>query len=81
MLVHGEAAKMEFLKHKIKQEHGIECYMPANGETARIPTKMTINAAVSSKLLQEEEARCGTEILAYRRNLMIAHMILLDVKR
>ena len=57
MLVHGEAAKMEFLKQKIKQEHNIDCFMPANGETTKIPTPVTIQATVSAKLLQEEEAR------------------------
>lgn len=57
MLVHGEAVKMEFLKQKIKQEHGIECYMPANGETAVIPTPVTVQAAVSTKLLKEEAER------------------------
>ena len=57
MLVHGEAAKMEFLKQKIRQEHGIECYMPANGETAVIPTPVKIPASVSTKLLKDEASR------------------------
>lgn len=57
MLVHGEAVKMEFLKAKIKQEHGIECYMPANGETAVIETPVTIPASVSTSLLREESER------------------------
>jgi len=57
MLVHGEAVKMEFLKQKIKQEHGIDCYMPANGETAKITTPIIINATVASKLIREEESR------------------------
>lgn len=54
MLVHGEAIKMEFLKGKIKQEFNIDCFMPANGETATIKTPMTIAASVSTKLLREE---------------------------
>ncbi len=58
MLVHGEAQKMEFLRQKIRQEHGIDCFMPANGETAKIPVKVTIPATVSSTLIQEEAARC-----------------------
>merc|ERR1712038_1733113 len=57
MLVHGEGHKMEFLKHKIRQEHGIECYMPANGETAVIPTPVKIPASVSTQLLKEEASR------------------------
>lgn len=57
MLVHGEAVKMEFLKQKIRQEHGIECYMPANGETAIIPTPVKIPASISTSLLKEEASR------------------------
>ena len=57
MLVHGEAQKMEFLKGKIKQEFNIECYMPANGETATIKTPISLAASVSSKLLRDEAAR------------------------
>lgn len=57
MLVHGEAVKMEFLRAKVRQEHGIDCYMPANGETATVPTPVTIPATISSKLLKEEAAR------------------------
>jgi integrator complex subunit 11 len=47
MLVHGEGEKMKFLKNKIKQEHGVECFMPANGETAVIPVPATIPARIS----------------------------------
>jgi len=54
MLVHGEAEKMRFLKAKIKEEHGLECYMPANGETAVIPSKPAIPAKVSVSLLKHE---------------------------
>lgn len=57
MLVHGEAAKMEFLKAKIRQEFNIDCFMPANGETATISTPMTVAASVSTKLLREELER------------------------
>ena len=34
---------------KIKQEHGIECYMPANGETETIETPVDIPAALSAR--------------------------------
>jgi len=54
MLVHGEGEKMKFLKTKIKQEHGIDCFMPANGETAVIPVKTQIPAQVSVALLKRE---------------------------
>eukprot|EP00093_Oithona_nana_P008472 08472.XXX_530872_532799_1 [CDS] Oithona nana genome sequencing. len=69
MLVHGEAAKMEFLKAKIRQEFNIDCYMPANGETATIMTPMTVAASVSTKLLREESERfdARTDEEAFKR--------------
>ena len=64
MLVHGEGEKMKFLKSKIKSEHGIECFMPANGETAVIPANSsTVPATVSVALLKAEAARSGLNIL------------------
>ena len=47
MLVHGEGEKMKFLKAKIKSEHGIECFMLANGETAVIPSSNNTDVRVS----------------------------------
>merc|ERR1719187_1442581 len=44
----------KFRKAKIKDEHGLECYMPANGETAIIPAKPSIPAKVSVSLLKQE---------------------------
>lgn len=62
MLVHGEGEKMKFLKAKIKSEHGIECFMPANGETAVIPScNNTVPATVSVPLLKAEAARYALE--------------------
>ena len=52
LLVHGEASKMEFLHKKIKQEFQIECYMPANGETVSIGTKVSIPVDVEIDLLK-----------------------------
>ncbi|CAG2119621.1 unnamed protein product, partial [Medioppia subpectinata] len=52
LLVHGEASKMEFLHKKIKQEFQIECYMPANGETVTIDTKVNIPVDVEIDLLK-----------------------------
>jgi integrator complex subunit 11 len=57
MLVHGEAQKMEFLRAKIRSEHGIDCFMPANGETAHIPTPTVLNADVQIKVVKEEAKR------------------------
>uniref|UniRef100_A0A023F3V0 Integrator complex subunit 11 n=1 Tax=Triatoma infestans TaxID=30076 RepID=A0A023F3V0_TRIIF len=57
LLVHGEAAKMEFLKEKIKQEFNLECYMPANGETCSISTPYRIPVDVSLSLLKAENVK------------------------
>lgn len=54
MLVHGEAAKMEFLKEKIRDEFKIECYSPANGETCVISTPLRIPIDCSLQLLKNE---------------------------
>lgn len=54
MLVHGEAAKMEFLKEKIRDEFKIECYSPANGETCVINTPLRIPIDCSLQLLKNE---------------------------
>merc|ERR1712025_923795 len=56
MLVHGEGEKMKFLRSKIKAEHGIDCFMPANGETAIIPGRASVPARVSVSLLKKEAA-------------------------
>ena len=48
---------MKFLKAKIKSEHRIECFMPANGETAVIPSSNnTVPATVSVSLLKAKAA-------------------------
>lgn len=52
MLVHGEYAKMEFLKQKVLQEFGVSCFMPANGETITIETPPVILANMSRMLLK-----------------------------
>ncbi len=83
MLVHGEAAKMEFLKAKIKQEHKIDCFMPANGETATIPTPMVMKMSVSKKLLRKEEARFDAredEIALKRPRLLHGVLVMMDNK-
>ncbi|XP_075897878.1 integrator complex subunit 11 [Nelusetta ayraudi] len=59
LLVHGEAAKMEFLKGKIEQEFSIDCYMPANGETATMTTNPSVPVDISLNLLKREMALRG----------------------
>jgi integrator complex subunit 11 len=55
MLVHGEAAKMDFLRQKIMQEFGVHCFMPANGEMVSIATKPMISVDVSRSLLKRTQ--------------------------
>ncbi|KAM4571987.1 integrator complex subunit 11 [Fundulus diaphanus] len=59
LLVHGEAVKMEFLKGKIEQEFSIDCYMPANGETASVTTNPSVPVDISLNLLKREMALGG----------------------
>lgn len=54
MLVHGEDSKMDFLKQKIMEEFGLECYKPANGETVSIPTNPNVPLDISIGLLKRE---------------------------
>lgn len=54
LLVHGEAAKMEFLKDKIREEFKIDCFSPANGETCVISTPLKIPIDCSLALLKNE---------------------------
>ena len=58
MLVHGEAAKMEFLKQKIMQEFGINCFMPANGETVTVATPPFIPVDMSRLLFKRILEQC-----------------------
>lgn len=53
LLVHGEASKMEFLKSRIECEAGLECFMPANGEIAIIPTRPHCEVVASVDLLKK----------------------------
>jgi integrator complex subunit 11 len=54
LLVHGEAAKMEFLKDKIREEFKIDCFSPANGETCVIKTPLKIPVECSLQLIKKE---------------------------
>ncbi|KAL3997799.1 Integrator complex subunit 11 [Acanthocheilonema viteae] len=42
MFVHGEDAKMEFLKEKVEKEFNLKVFKPANGETVTIETPLNI---------------------------------------
>lgn len=56
MLVHGEAKKMEFLKQKIQQEFSVDCFMPANGETATIPVVPKVTIEMAKSLLPKRKS-------------------------
>lgn len=58
MLVHGEAAKMEFLRQKVMQEFDISCFMPANGETVSIKTTPIIPVDMSRSLFKRTMEQC-----------------------
>jgi integrator complex subunit 11 len=81
MLVHGEAAKMEFLKGKIEKEFKIPCFMPANGETISISTDMSIPIDVSVDLLKRtladnSEGDCSDS----KRSKLIHGTLIMDAK-
>jgi len=77
MLVHGEGEKMKFLKGKIKEEHGIECYMPANGETAVISVCPTIPARVSVDLLKKEAQLYSSQPPDRKRNRLLHGVVVM----
>jgi len=54
LLVHGEGAKMAFLKNKIQGQFGIDCFMPENGETSIIKTQHNIPLDTSLRLLKRQ---------------------------
>ena len=62
MLVHGEEGKMQFLKTKIQTQFGVDCYMPANGETVTIQTDCKIPVDVSLNLLKRSFSDNSTSI-------------------
>ena len=64
MLVHGEAAKMEFLKQKVMKEIGVNCFMPANGETVTIQTPPTIPVDMSRLLFKRTLESCYSKGVA-----------------
>lgn len=51
MLVHGEKGKMQFLKERIKNEFGIPCFDPANGEVLTINLTPSVPVDISRSLL------------------------------
>lgn len=81
MLVHGEAAKMEFLKDKIREEFKIECYSPANGETQSIITPLKIPIDCSLQLLKNEAKAYNSEPPdPKRRRLLHGILVMKDGK-
>ena len=48
VLVHGEAKKMDFLAKRVRDELGVPCCFPANGESVDIETRRLLPVAVST---------------------------------
>ncbi|KAF6038790.1 CPSF3L [Bugula neritina] len=79
MLVHGEEGKMVFLKKKIRNEFGIECYMPANGETVTIETTCKIPVDISLKLLKRSFTDHGGSVEpAPKRSTLVNGVLVMD---
>lgn len=57
LLVHGERAKMAFLKQKIVRELNINCYDPPNGVSVTIPTAHSVPLNISTQLMKREYER------------------------
>lgn len=70
LLVHGEAGKMDFLRKKVLQELGIDCYMPANGETVTIETPDKVLLDVTLPLLGQA-ARSDQELKVIHGALVV----------
>jgi integrator complex subunit 11 len=58
MFVHGEDAKMEFLKQKVEKEFGIPVFKPANGETISVPTCHDFVLEVPEELVSRSIGNC-----------------------
>ncbi|KAL3318445.1 Integrator complex subunit 11 [Cichlidogyrus casuarinus] len=54
LLVHGEAAKMSFLKSRIERECELPCSFPANGEICHVPVKQHLSAYCPADLVQSK---------------------------
>ncbi|VDO79041.1 unnamed protein product [Heligmosomoides polygyrus] len=64
MFVHGEAAKMEFLKGKVEKEFRIPVMMPANGEAVSIPGIANLEVDVPQDIDGIELFHVRVEMLA-----------------
>ena len=53
LLVHGERAKMQFLREKIVSEMGLPCHMPANGESISLEPAAPVLAEAPAWLLRK----------------------------
>ncbi|XP_055933224.1 integrator complex subunit 11-like [Argiope bruennichi] len=77
LLVHGEASKMEFLKKKINQELGKECFMPANGETVSFTTPVSVPVDTSLSLVKKQLFQeGGTSSVTKRKNILHGMLVM-----
>lgn len=56
MFVHGEDAKMEFLKEKVEKEFDLKVFKPANGETIVVETLLKVHLEVPIHLINQSVA-------------------------
>ena len=57
MLVHGEAAKMAYLKQRIERDYGLPCYDPPNMTRIDIEARASLPLLVSTSLLPRRRHR------------------------
>ena len=57
---------MKFLKSKVRTEFGVECYMPANGETVTVLSECQIPVDMSLTLLKRTHTEPGERQLIDR---------------
>jgi len=75
MLVHGEGSKMEFLKSKINTEFGLNCYMPANGESASIPIEPKIILDMAKGMLKRKPTNTESQSKRHRSTIKVNNEI------
>jgi integrator complex subunit 11 len=78
LLVHGEAAKMEFLQQKINKEFGIQCYMPANGETCTITANPDIPVDIQLSIVKKEQAEYDLQPPDPKRQRLIHGVLIMN---
>ncbi|KAH7298256.1 hypothetical protein KP509_25G033800 [Ceratopteris richardii] len=56
ILVHGEKPKMALLRTRIISELGVPCFVPGNGETVEVPSRLVLKVLASEKFLTKSQS-------------------------